>query len=135
MIRQLMITGSNQHPAINDDWATSIPLDATKEYTKEELVDLVCKQHPHYAFHAMWLYEGPDYEDKTTGRKLASGTIVYDMAFHPWDAGYIKLIEKADLEDAQTARDDDNDEEWKQEIAMQAGMMGGCDAYNEVMGY
>lgn len=24
---------------------------------------------------------------------------------------------------------------WKQEIAMQAGMMGGCEAYNEVMGY
>ena len=24
---------------------------------------------------------------------------------------------------------------WKKEIAMEAGMMGGCDAYNEVMGY
>lgn len=29
----------------------------------------------------------------------------------------------------------DDDAAWKQEIAMQAGMMGGCEAYNEVMGY
>ena len=28
------------------------------------------------------------------------------------------------------ARDD-----WRQEAAVQAGMMGGCEAYNEVMGY
>lgn len=31
-------------------------------------------------------------------------------------------------------RDDDcNDDDWRREIAMQAGMAGGCDAYNEVM--
>jgi len=29
----------------------------------------------------------------------------------------------------------DNDDEWRREIAMQAGMAGGCDAYNEVMGW
>ena len=28
-----------------------------------------------------------------------------------------------------------NDREWQREIAMQAGMMGGCIAYNEAMGY
>jgi hypothetical protein len=27
------------------------------------------------------------------------------------------------------------DEEWRREIAMEAGMLGGCNAYNEVMGY
>ena len=27
------------------------------------------------------------------------------------------------------------DEEWRREIAMEAGMLGGCEAYNEVMGY
>ena len=133
MIKQLMITGSNQHPEIDDDWATSIPLDATKDYTKEELVELILTQYPHYVDHAIWLYEGPDYEDKTAGRKLASGTVVYDMAFHPWNGPHIKLIEEADLVD--DASDDDWVEEWRQEIAMQAGMMGGCDAYNETMGY
>lgn len=29
----------------------------------------------------------------------------------------------------------DNDDDWKQEIATQAGMGGGCEAYNEAMGY
>lgn len=29
---------------------------------------------------------------------------------------------------------EDNDS-WKREIAMQAGMAGGCEAYNDVMGY
>ena len=135
MIKQIMITGSNQHPEINDDWGTSINLDVTKDYTKEELVDIVREKYPHYAFHVIWLYEGPDYEDKTLGRKLASGTIVYELAFHPWDGPHIKLIEAADLKEDQIACDDDNDEAWKQEIAMQSGMMGGCEAYNEVMGY
>lgn len=30
---------------------------------------------------------------------------------------------------------DAGDEEWRREIATEAGMLGGCDAYNEVMGY
>jgi hypothetical protein len=29
----------------------------------------------------------------------------------------------------------DSDAEWKREIAMEAGMLHGCDGYNEVMGY
>lgn len=29
----------------------------------------------------------------------------------------------------------DDDSDWKREQAMQAGMMGGCDAYNDIMGY
>lgn len=28
-----------------------------------------------------------------------------------------------------------NDDEWRSEYAMQAGMMGGCDAYNDAYGY
>jgi hypothetical protein len=28
-----------------------------------------------------------------------------------------------------------NDDSWRREIAMEAGMLGGCDAFNEVMGY
>jgi hypothetical protein len=31
--------------------------------------------------------------------------------------------------------DDSWQDEWRREIAMEAGMLGGCDAYNEVMGY
>jgi hypothetical protein len=29
----------------------------------------------------------------------------------------------------------DDDSDWRQERAMQAGMMGGCDAYNDEMGW
>jgi hypothetical protein len=28
-----------------------------------------------------------------------------------------------------------DDDEWRREIAREEGMLGGCDAYNEVMGY
>ena len=34
--------------------------------------------------------------------------------------------------------DDDDDswqDEWRREMAMEAGMLGGCDAYNDTMGY
>jgi hypothetical protein len=30
---------------------------------------------------------------------------------------------------------ENDDEDWRREIANEAGMLGGCDAYNEVMGY
>jgi hypothetical protein len=30
---------------------------------------------------------------------------------------------------------DSDDDEWRREIAREEGMLGGCDAYNEVMGY
>jgi hypothetical protein len=32
-------------------------------------------------------------------------------------------------------RSKDRDETWQREIANEAGMLGGCDAYNEVMGW
>ena len=132
-MKQLMITGSNQHPSLKDDWATAISLDATKVYTKEELVEIVTSQYPQYVDHALWLYEGPDYEDKTLPIVLANGKVVYDLAFHPWNGPHIKLIQEASI-----VSDDDDDDwvaEWRQEIAMEAGMMGGCDAYNDAMGY
>ena len=33
------------------------------------------------------------------------------------------------------AKQQDDDGEWRREQAMEAGMLGGCDAYNEAMGY
>lgn len=41
--------------------------------------------------------------------------------------------EMTDTEGATPLRCDDDD--WRREIAMEAGMLGGCEAYNEVMGY
>lgn len=31
--------------------------------------------------------------------------------------------------------DDDDEDDWRRERAMQAGMAGGCDAYNDAMGW
>ena len=31
--------------------------------------------------------------------------------------------------------DDEGDKEWQREIAREEGMMGGCEAYNDYMGY
>jgi hypothetical protein len=33
------------------------------------------------------------------------------------------------------AKDDNFEREWRKERAMEAGMLGGCEAYNDVMGY
>ena len=133
IIKQLMITGSNQHPEVNDDWSTSIDLESSREYTKEEISDIIKTQYPQYSSHAVSYYEGPDYEDKTNGRKLVNGKVVYDLAFHPWNGPHIKMILESELHI--DVSEDDWIDEWRQEIAMQEGMMGGCDAYNEAMGY
>ena len=129
IIKCLMTTGSNKNPEINDDWCGTINLDVGKEYTQEELVKLAkCGKDD-----AIWLYEGEDWKDKdVVVSRLVNGAVIYKQKFYPWDTDNIKLVREA------TERDDDNDEwieEWRREIAMEAGMMGGCEAYNEVMGY
>ena len=81
---------------------------------------------------ALWIYEGEDWEDKNVvDARLVDGTVRYAVKFNPWDTENVKLVREA------IDQDEDNDwmEEWRREIAMEAGMMGGCEAYNEVMGY
>lgn len=134
-IKELMITGSNEGPNVNDDWVTSIPLDAGKDYTKKELIDLVETQWPYYVDNAIWYYSGEDYKDtnNVTGKnmKLINGAVRYFHMFNPWDTDNVILIQNAEVDDVS----DSFNEEWRHEVAMQAGMMGGCSAYNEVMGY
>ena len=55
----------------------------------------------------------------------------YGQKFNPWDTDNIKLVREA----TEDGDDDDWMEDWRREIAMEAGMMGGCEAYNEAMGY
>ncbi len=43
-------------------------------------------------------------------------------------------IEPGGLNTSPPEDDDDDDDDWRRERAMQAGMMGGCDAYNEAIG-
>ena len=45
-----------------------------------------------------------------------------------------RLVAKKVSAERRAANRRSNDE-WRREIAMQAGMAGGCDAYNDAMGY
>ena len=132
-IKRLMITGSNENPEVNDDWWSCKTLEAARDYTLQEMIDLAnCRDDC-----AIWLYEGPEYKDidNTSGEnmKLCNGATRYHHLFYPWDTSDIKLIREADPEAVE--EDDEWEDEWRREIAMEAGMMGGCDAYNDVMGY
>ena len=128
IVKRLMTTGSNQSPEINDDWCGTVNLEVGKQYTLEELVSLArCGDGD-----AIWVYEGEDWEDKNVVEaRLVNGAVRYKQKFYPWDTDNVKLVREA------TECDDDDDwmDDWRREIAMEAGMMGGCEAYNEVMGY
>lgn len=60
--------------------------------------------------------------------KVTEGSTAYVELEGP--DGRLDLRENPDYEPSE-----DDDSDWRREIAMEAGMMGGCDAYNEVMGW
>jgi hypothetical protein len=127
-IKCLMVTCSNEDPRRNDDWLTSVLLEKDKRYTLKELQSLGGADETV----ALWIYEGEDWEDKdVVDARFVDGTVRYAEKFNPWDTENVKLVHEAIDQD----EDDDWMEEWRREIAMEAGMMGGCEAYNEVMGY
>lgn len=120
IIKQLMVTGSNEDPRRNDDWSTAYNLDVNKEYSFHDLV-AIADAYPHQ--HALWVYEGEEYESKTTGAQY----------FYPWDTDNVKLVRPAC-----TLEEDENDswyDDWRREIAREEGMLQGVDAYNDWMGY
>lgn len=63
--------------------------------------------------------------------KIAYAEIVSRLGFCPMKSA--RLIRHAESDDLDI--EDDDCDDWRSEIAMQAGMMGGTAAYNEVMGY
>lgn len=119
-IKTLMVTGSNEDPRENDDWAAAYDLDPNKDYTFHELVALSDSQ-PHQR--ALWVYHGPEFENKTTGEQY----------FHPWDhTDNLKLVRPACILDEE---EDNFMDDWRKEIANEEGMLQGIDAYNDYMGY
>ena len=127
-IKCLMVTGSNEDPRQNDDWWSSEILETGKDYTREELIAIAkCDDDD-----AIWAYEGEEWEDKRAYRPDRR-IIQFADKFYPWDRPEcLKIVREA------TTCDNDDDEfmqSWQREQAMEAGMMGGCLAYNEVMGY
>jgi hypothetical protein len=92
-------------------------------------------------------HTGEDYETLEEARK------VYDSPFETFKGPgqqsgesyylpggcWVELVgpgveEERELSRGQVKRKDD-DEDWRREQANEAGMLGGCEAYNEVMGY
>ena len=127
-IKCLMVTGSNEDPRQNDDWWSSEILETGKDYTREELIALAkCDDDD-----AIWVYEGEEWEDKRAYRPDRR-IIQFSDKFYPWDRPEcFKIIRLATLPGE---KEDNWIEEWRREQAVEAGMLGGCDAYNEVMGY
>ena len=131
IIKALLITGSNEDPRTRDDWH-DVAIIHDCATTNEETMIKMCDEERGASGCAIWLYEGEDWEDKSeVDAQFANGGVRYVQKFHPWDTDNVTLIRVAsDVDD-----NDDWMEEWRREIAMEAGMMGGCDAYNDVMGY
>ena len=132
MRKSLFITGSNNDPRIGDDWMSVIDISADSTSSIDQLIEM-CDAVHHTEGMAIWLYEGEDWEDKVTiESRFVDGTVRFAKKFYPWDTDDVTLIRaEHDIADD----DDVHDDVWKQDIAMEAGMLGGCEAYNETMGY
>jgi len=119
-IKTLMVTGTNKDPRGNDDWAAAYDLDPNKEYTLQDLVAIASFQPWQ---RALWVYQGPEFEHKTSGEKY----------FHPWDkTEYLTLVRPACV---RKEEEDNFMDDWRKEIANEEGMLQGINAYNDCMGY
>jgi hypothetical protein len=94
-----------------------------------------------------------DNDDCWTGRNthdLAEAIQWFNEDPNDTSTAYVELVVIEDPNSSETVSDPtmyqirknpgykptpDYDSDWRREIAMQAGMGGGCNAYNEVMGY
>ena len=146
-IRTAIIAWTN-NPVADDSWGRSVSIPDTCQ-TDEQVLSFLNVPDA-----AVFLYEGPDYEGKVV-QVLHEGLKCDFPSRHLERCGINTLedietlglstiretlfcpLEKArQLQEAVEVEDDDDwMEEWRREMAMEAGMMGGCDAYNEVMGY
>ncbi len=88
-------------------------------------------------------WTGEDYATEAEARTQFAAkpefthTRTHTIAFIELDGpGVHEIRPNPEFDAARNAREDAaHDRAWRQEIATEAGMLGGCDAYNEVMGY
>ena len=94
-----------------------------------------------------------DNDDCFTGfetRDLAEAKRMFEDSLSADSCAYVELWVRVDPDSEETVEDEtiyilrenphwtgkeSDDSDWRQEIANEAGMLGGCDAYNEVMGW
>ena len=120
-IKALLITEGNEDTRGDGDFydVMIIPECST---TNEDMMIKSCDEENGSAGMAIWLYVGDDWHDEETG----------EDNFHPWDTDNVTLIRVA----SEVGDEEDKFmEDWRREIAMEAGMMGGSVAYNDAMGY
>ena len=95
------------HPSLqNDDCWTGYDFETEQEAIA--FFNQPCADHPY-----------------VKARDVAYITLVNAEGFE------VRLRKNPDFKPSKPARDD----EWRRERAMEAGMLHGCDGYNEVMGY
>jgi len=89
-------------------------------------------------------WTGDDYATLEEARRVFEAKVPdpthtpsHTVAFVELDGpGVYEKRPNPDYDAERNAREDAAfDREWRAEIANEAGMLGGCDAYNEVMGY
>ena len=78
------------------------------------------------------MYEGEDWEDIRAYRP-DKRLIQFADKFYPWDRPECLKLRKAGIESDEDDEGDDFMEEWRKEIAMEAGMGGGLQAYRDHM--
>ncbi len=145
-VRKAIIAWTNS-PIADDSWGRTVSIPDTCKTDAQVLSFLNVPDA------AVFLYEGPDWEGKVVD--VIHEGLKCEFPSKWLDDRGIKTIEDIEsqglatvrealfcplenarqLQDAVEEDDDDWMEEWRREIAMEAGMMGGCDAYNDAMGY
>lgn len=85
------------------------------------------------------MVDGDEWELETIAREaVEGGAICASQTCQQVQAGDVipeGVLEFFNLDAVDTSEPElDDDSDWRSEMAMQAGMMGGCDAYNEAIG-
>ncbi len=146
-IRTAIIAWTN-NPIADDSWDGTVSIPDTCQ-TDEQVIQFLKVPGA-----AIFLYEGPDYEGKVVS--VIHENLKCDFPSKWLESRGIKTLEDIESQGLVTIREtlfcplekarqlqeavveedeDDWMDDWRREQAMEAGMMGGCDAYNEVMGY
>ena len=146
-IRTAIIAWTN-NPIADDSCSRSVSIPDTCKTDAEVLSFLNVPDA------AVFLYEGPDYEGKVV--EVLHDGLKCDFPSRHLERRGIKTLEDIEsqglimiremlfcpleksrqLQEAvEKSNDDDWMEEWRREIAQEAGMLHGVDAYNEAMGY
>ena len=146
-IRTAIIAWTN-NPIADDSWDRSVSIPDSCKTDAQVLSFLNVPDA------AVFLYEGPDYEGKVV--EVLHEGLKCDFPSRYLERRGIKTLEDVKSQGLITIREmlfcplekarqlqeavvvEDNDdwmEEWRREMAMEAGMLHGVDAYNEAMGY